>query len=115
MYRFLLLLLLSPLAVGDERLSDPTMPPEYLPIIITEDGVDTTVVADFKLNGITLSPDGGSAIVNGRRVQMDDEIDGGKVVAIEAGMVSIQTATEMVELKLIPMQIKKPVSSGSAQ
>jgi hypothetical protein len=50
--------------------------------------------------------------VNGKRVKVGEEINGGQIVAIEAGMVSIQTAVELVELRLVPMQIKKPAGRG---
>ncbi len=111
MYRLLLLLLL-PFAAAAEQLTDPTMPPDFLqPLVVAEDDVDSAV-ADFQLSGILLSPDGSSAIVNGKRVKVGEEINGGQIVSIEAGMVSIQTAVELVELRLVPMQIKKPAGRG---
>ncbi len=110
MYRLLLMLLL-PMTAGAEQLVDPTMPPNHLQPSVVADEVDGEV-EDFRLNGILLSPAGSSAIVNGIRVNVGEEVNGGKVVAIDATTVSIQTATEIVELRLIPMQIKTAVGRG---
>jgi hypothetical protein len=110
-YRVLLLLIL-PLTAGAEQLTDPTMPPDFLQLQVAADGDVDTAVEKFRLSGILLSPEGSSAIVNGKRVKVGEEINGGQIVAIEAGMVSIQTAVELVELRLIPMQIKTTAGRG---
>lgn len=105
-YRYFLLLLtlsLSPLAYAD-LLVDPTRPAGYQPPVT--DKIDTSVpirtaaVKKWILNTTLVSPYQRLAMINGKRVEIGEEINGAELVSIDHQKVQLRYQGKLMTVKL---------------
>jgi len=79
------------------ELRDPTRPASYI------DETSNT----WELNAIIISPKRRVAVIDGKSVQIDDEINGEKVVAIESSSVILDGSEGKMTLFLLDKPVKK--------
>jgi hypothetical protein len=90
------------------------MPDGYMiePVIGEMEALSAT---EFRLTEIVVSSDRRMAVINGQRVTTGDAFAGGRVVAIQAGKVTIDLEDERIEIPLVPLQVKKPAKPGRGE
>jgi MSHA biogenesis protein MshK len=89
-------------------LPDPTRPADYFTSTVTRDEQPMVQESiNWNLTAIRTSPQGRSAIVNGKLVKVGDEIDSGKVLEITSTSVVLEYSRKQLEINLIPRGINK--------
>lgn len=71
----------------------------------------STIQSGYHLSAIRIAPEQRSATINGKRVAPGQRIGQAKVVAIQAGGVTLQQAGKRFTISLLPLSIKKPVEA----
>ena len=82
-------------------LRDPTRPATFVP--------DKPAASNFTLTSILVSPDRRIAIINGQSVQINDTIQGGKVIDITPEAVLLKSGDTIYSLQLINDVIRQPI------
>ncbi len=89
---------LSPLAEAELSLPAPELEPAPVcPALRPSD-----VAAKFKVSGIMSGPTGGAALINGRMVNVGQEIDGARLVATTANTIQLEIEGERFSLGIQP-------------
>ena len=90
---------------ASEPLPDPTQPPAAA--LAVEAAVpEQKATADLELRAIFHADDRRIAVINGRRVEVSDQIGGARVLAIEIDRVRLERAGEIIELELVSPAFK---------
>ena len=98
------LLLLSAATVrASEPLPDPTQPPAAA---IEAEVPEQKATAELELRAIFHADDRRIAVINGRRVEVSDQIGGARVLVIEIDRVRLERAGEIIELELVSPAFK---------
>ena len=103
MLRILLLTACLPASASADTgaLHDPTRP-------FGAHGTDgTTGTEVWRLTATRVTPAHRSAVINARRVQEGDELDGVRIVSIRHAQVDIATPAGPTTLRLLPAEVKK--------
>lgn len=113
----LLLLVLIP---GRGELRDPMEPYGFLQpsLSVARDGREPTFDANsLRLSGIFIGPQGNSAVINGRRLRVGDEIADAQLIGIENQAVELERDGERITIELLPITVKTParVLSGGGE
>lgn len=98
------LLLSIATARASEPLPDPTAPPAEARAIAAP--AEQKASGELELRAIFHAEDRRIAVINGRRVGVSDQIDGARVLAIEADRVRLERAGETIELELVSQAFK---------
>ena len=89
-------------------LPDPTRPADYFTRTVTADEQPMVQESiNWHLTAIRTSPQGRSAIVNGKLVQVGDEIESARVLEITSTSVVLEYSRKQLEINLIPHRVKK--------
>ncbi len=67
----------------------------------------------LRLSGIFIGPDGNSAVINGRRLRIGDQIAGAQLVAIEPRLIELDLEGERIKIELLPIIVKTPAKELS--
>ncbi|PLX63652.1 general secretion pathway protein GspB [Sedimenticola selenatireducens] len=67
----------------------------------------------IRLSGIFIGPDGNSAVINGRRLRIGDQIAGAQLVAIEPQLVELDLEGNRIKIELLPIIVKTPAKDLS--
>lgn len=65
----------------------------------------------FVLSSTLIARERRSAVINGRRVGVGDNISGARVIEIQPSQVRLQHQGRQLTLSLLPVAVKKPVSA----
>lgn len=106
------LLLSSPPAIA-APLPDPTRPADYIPS--TKVDVEEPESVEWKLNGITISSRGNSAIINGRVVTVGDQVASATVFEILPTGVVLDVGGNHMTVGLLPQTVKSLSSREAAK
>jgi len=112
--RYLLVLgFLAPFNANAEKLIDPTKPEGYLaPVTQTEAQQKSVAVRKWVLNTTLVSPYQKIAMINGKRLQVGDEIHGAEVINIDHQKADLRLDGKVFTIKLYNSFISK-VNPGS--
>lgn len=94
-------------------LPDPTRPANYTPRIQLDSA--ETAEMEWSVNGITISPRGNSAIVNGRVVTAGDQIASATVLEILPTGVVLDFEGRRVTVGFLPQTVKSLTSRKSVK
>jgi hypothetical protein len=97
-----------------DQLPDPTMPDGYMAGPVTGE-MEALPAPEFRLTEIMLSSDRRVAVINGQRLETGDAFAGGRVVSIQAGLVTIELEDGRIEIPLVPLQVKKPAENSRGE
>ncbi|WP_260291476.1 general secretion pathway protein GspB [Sedimenticola hydrogenitrophicus] len=104
-----LLLALMPAAAGELR--DPLEPYGFRPVSPGVSAETRGAMFDansLRLSGIFVGPDGASAVINGRRLRVGDEVTGAQLVRIESHAVELDLDGDRFKIELLPITVKTP-------
>lgn len=101
----LALLLLVSGRIHAETLPDPTRPPLEAGTVANETGAPSGPL----LQSILISPHRKAAIIDGKTVLLGERFEGGVLVGIGEGEVTVRTGGELKTLRLFPGVIKRSV------
>lgn len=62
----------------------------------------------LQLSGIFIGPDGNSAVVNGRRLRIGEQIAGARLVTIEPQAIELDLEGKIIKVELLPISVKTP-------
>lgn len=96
-------LILFCLQNGYADLHDPTLPVNYK----SEKTGDSVNVGSFELGLTLVSPDRKVAVINGRPLQMGDEVSGTHIVAIDSNSVRLAGPSGNITLFLVDKPVKQ--------
>ena len=103
------IVLLIPLMVGAETLTDPTRPYGYgvaSPVIVLEPDLPREQI-NWRLTGIRISPKDRFAILNGRMLRVGEIVDGALLVEINPVGVLIDFEDKRIRVDLLNLNIKQ--------
>ena len=90
---------------ASEPLPDPTQPPAAA-LAVEAEVPEQKATAELELRAIFHADDRRIAVINGRRVEVSDQIGGARVLAIETDRVRLERAGEIIELELVSPAFK---------
>ena len=103
-FNLLLLLLSSSSFAAGQDLIDPTMPPYYQQSEMVQESVTQTVqspaVRKWTLNTTIVSPYQRIAMINGKRVELGDMVNGAEVIMIDHQKVTLLFDGDAISVKL---------------
>ncbi|WP_428606237.1 hypothetical protein [Sedimenticola sp.] len=67
----------------------------------------------LRLSGIFSGPNGKSAVINGHRLRVGDQIDGARLVAIHSHAIELDMAGDIIKIELLPIRVKTPAMAVS--
>lgn len=91
--------------MASAQLDDPTRPPGYRLALPGGKKVSTTNY--FKLSSVKISSSRRSAIINDRTVEVGENINGARVVAINSSTVKLKKQGKIFSIRLISRIAKK--------
>lgn len=105
---FLLLLLWQGVPVDASELSDPLRPHAYHPVpAATESSPASVDTSEWRLSAVLISAQRSVAVINGRRVQPGDMLEGLRVMLIAGDRVELRNARQTVVLRRVGTGLKK--------
>lgn len=109
MQSLICMILLIPLALSAETLTDPTRPYGYgvaSPVIVLEPDLPREQV-NWRLTGIRISPQDRFAILNGQMVRIGEMVDGALLVEISPAGILIDFEDKRIRVDLLKVDIKQ--------
>ncbi len=105
------------------ELADPTRPAGYQefqpsPVVGQDDFLPLKVGLDpnqFKLHGIITAKSGNSAMLNGRRVRVGDDIIGVMVTKIEPTYIVLERNGDRLTLELLSLRVKQSADRSAGE
>lgn len=67
----------------------------------------------IRLSGIFIGPAGNSAVINGRRLYIGDQIGGAQLVNIEPRQIELDREGDRIKIELLPITVKRPAKGLS--
>lgn len=100
-------------ARATEPLGDPTQPPAAA--LHAVDAPEKSEDQGLELRAIFHAGERRIAVINGRRVRVNDRIAGARVLAIDVDRVRVERGGEIVELELVSRAFKDAREVGQAR
>jgi len=85
---------------AEEKLADPTMPPNYTSSGSSSIQQIQTSNIELKLNSTIISPYKKTAVINGRQYTVGDEVQGAKIIYITHQRVQLEYQGKMIDLSI---------------
>lgn len=62
----------------------------------------------LRLSGIFIGPDGNSAMINGSRLRIGDQVSGAQLVTIKPQLIELDIDGDRIKIELLPITVKTP-------
>lgn len=98
------------------ELRDPTEPYGFRSSQAGQSSAVTAPLFDadsLRLSGIFIGPADNSAVINGQRLRIGDQIAGARLVTIKPRLIELERDGDRIKIELLPITVKRPAKDLS--